>query len=297
MRRLPIALLLLLLFAALLLLAPGGGPPPPSPAATNATPARVPPGWTAPVKLGFNDEGWEDSPYLSRDGRTLYFFHHPGPDLINKMEEALKIRIDGRIYTSQSPFTTKQVHPASTPDLATEAGPYVALSGDLYYHANKRSIELQREVPESIYKNGERLDLGTGGKETNPHYCDAMGELYFDSGDQDILLYKDGKATLLPAPINLPGNSDFQPFLTDDCQTMYFTSGRGSGAAWLAIYRSQRLGQFDWSEPELFISHPHGVGEFTMTADGRQMAFAQLSRAADGGVRIDIYHSRRENTS
>lgn len=301
MRIVPVALLLVALLVALLLLVPTGGPSP-APSPGTSVPARVQLGWSTPVKLGLNDAGWEDSPYLARDGKTLYFFYHPGPDLITKLDDALregalKGHFDGRIYTSPHPFTTKQLHPVSVPDLVTEAGPYLSLSGDIYYHANNRRVELGREVPDSIYKNGTRLDLGTGGEETNPHYCDAEGELYFDAGDQDVLLFKDGKATLLPSPINLPGTQDFQPFLTDDCRTMYFTSGRGSGATWLAIYRSQRLGPFDWSEPELVVSHPDGVGEFSMSADGRQMAFAQLSRSADGGVRIDIYHSSRQNTS
>ncbi len=295
-----LVVLILLAAGALLLLTAEG--PKTAPVQTNATPARVPPGWSTPVKFGLNDAGWEDSPYLARDGKTLYFFYHPGSDFITKLDDALKEgalkgHFDGRIYTSPHPFTTKQLHPVSVPDLVTEAGPYVSTSGDLYYHANNRRVELGREAPESIYKNGTRLDLGTGGPETNPHYCDAMEELYFDAGDQDVLVYKDGKATLLPPPINLPNTQDFQPFLTDDCRTMYFTSGRGSGAAWLAIYRSQRLGPFDWSEPELVVSHPDGVGEVSMSADGRQMAFAQLARAADGGGRIGIHHSARQNNS
>lgn len=252
--------------------------------------AIVPAGWSTPVKLGFNDGGWEDSPYLTRDGQTLYFFYHPFPDLLTGLEEAMNIQFDGRIYKSQYPFATKELHPTSIPDMITEAGPYLSLSGDFYYHSNKRTIELQKVVPESIYRNGERLDLGTGDDETNPHYCDAEGELYFDAADHDILVYKNGSATLLPPPINLPGQQDFQPFLTDDCQTMYFTSNRGDS---LAIYRTQRLGEFEWSEPELFISHPDGVGEFSMTSDEKRMAFAKISRTPNGGFTIDIYYSEK----
>ncbi len=89
-------------------------------------------------------------------------------------------------------------------------------------------------MPQKTVKNNDEIiDMGIGKNENNPYYCDAMDELYVDIDDQDIALFKNGKTTFLP-------------------------------------------GEFDWSKPELFISFPiiddvlGGVGEFSMTRDGKQ---------------------------
>ena len=155
------------------------------------------------------------------------------------------------------------------------------------------------------------IDMGTGEHEGNPHYCDERNELYanieYESGDTDIAVFKDGETTILPEPINLPGNLELQPFLTDDCQTLYFTSSRGAVFSNfpLQVYKSQRLGDFEWSEPELFVSHPQpggaegtygGVGEFSMTRDGKQMVFLELTITTEGETVVGtnkMYYSEK----
>lgn len=257
-------------------------------------------GWSTPVKLGFNDDGWEDSPYLTRDGRTILFFYHPFPDLITKLDEAIASGIDGKIYISERPFTNKRIHPVSTPDPATECCPYISESGEFFYVSNLQTFELQRDVPEKIYIDGTRIDLGTGGEESNPHYCAARDELWFDCpGDQNICVLRDagalnytGTAEHAPAPINLEGTNNSQPFLTDDCKTMYFTSDRSTGER-PEIFVTNRNSGGGWSEPRLFVSEPAGVGEISMTADGREMLFAQIFDRSGGGVGIDLYYAAK----
>ncbi|MDP6727257.1 MAG: hypothetical protein QF847_08450, partial [Candidatus Marinimicrobia bacterium] len=112
------------------------------------------------------------------------------------------------------------------------------------------------------------------------------------------------ETTILPEPINLPGNLELQPFLTDDCQTMYFTSSRGKLISNfpLQVYKSQRLGEFEWSDPELFISYPQpegmfgGVGEFSMTRDGKQMVFLELTITLEGDEYVgtnEMYYAEK----
>ncbi|TSC75890.1 MAG: hypothetical protein G01um101430_60 [Parcubacteria group bacterium Gr01-1014_30] len=249
-------------------------------------------GWSVPVKLGFNDIGWEDSSYITKDGRYVLFFYHPTPSQFD--EEAKKATgvNDGRIYFSKRPFTTKELHPASKPGFPSDGGPYIAQNGDFYY----MSIGIFK--PLRIVKNGKRLNLGTGDEESNPHYCDAEDELYFDSPDgQRIAVHKNGETTFLPEPINVPGTQNFQAFVADDCQTMYFTSTRDAseGILPLQVYKSQRLGEFKWSQPQLFLIYPGtgGVGEFSMTRDGNQIVFTQMARDADGVFRNNIYYAER----
>jgi hypothetical protein len=83
---------------------------------------------------------------------------------------------------------------------------------------------------------------------------------------------------------------------------MYFTSTRGSTNNMfpLQVYKSQRLGEFEWKEPELFISFPKdilgGVGEFTMTRDLKQMVYLELIITKEGEEFVgqnEIYYSEK----
>ncbi len=255
----------------------------------------VEPGWSVPVKLEFNDIGWEDSSYITRDGKNVLIFYNPVKDQFNKAaKEALGDENDGRIYYSPRPFTSKILHPVSGKSrFAAEGGPYIAENGDFYYM--KISI-FGKQL--KVFKNRKKLDLKTGGGESNPHYCDMKGELYFDAPDgQKIAVSKDGHTNFLPSSINKPGTQNFQPFLTDDCQTLYFTSTRGAwqGILPFQVYKSERVGNLEWTEPSLFLSFPElgGVGEFSMTRDGRQAVFTQMRRDSDGVFRNNIYYAER----
>jgi len=274
------------------------------------------PGWTTPIKLAFNDDGWEDFPYITRDGSHVIFFYHPFPDLLtggdeitqlilSNPDQAVAQGIDGKLYQSARPFVGKEIHPISRnnhPSL--ECCLYISLAGDFYYGSTRESFEQGRSVPVKVFRNGEPLDFGTGGAEENPHYCEAMDEMWFDCpGDENLCVMRDALRSGFKGPVELaafPLNAepfaliaDAQPYLTDDCNQMYFTSNRDSPEEILSIYRTERLGALDWSEPEPFISAPTPVAELSMTADGTELVFAQIFWREDGGAGIDIYYSRK----
>nr|WP_290667951.1 hypothetical protein [Ardenticatena sp.] len=57
--------------------------PPSTPASRMVVPTGEPgtarihePGWQTPLELAFNDDGWEDSPYITRDGSRILFFYY-----------------------------------------------------------------------------------------------------------------------------------------------------------------------------------------------------------------------------
>jgi hypothetical protein len=258
-------------------------------------------GWSVPVKLPVSDEGWEDSSYITRDGRQVLFFYHPAHDILTNPAAATKIQLAGHIYISARPFTSKGLYALPQPDTVSEAGPYFSAGGSFFYY---RTFPFGGG-PNKIVRDGVLLDLGTGRSEEDPCYCDAMDELYFASGipqapgspsriqDRQIFVYKNGQANELPPPINQPGSQNMHPFLTDDCQTMYFTSTRGpSNMFSIQVFRSRRSGDLDWSVPELFVTDPGGVGEFSMTKNGREAVFIEL-RQDGSGVTTDIYYSSR----
>ena len=69
------------------------------------------------------------------------------------------------------------------------------------------------------------------------------------------------------------------------------------------IYRSKRIGELEWGEPELFISFPKnkdkqgGIGEFGMTRDGKQIVFTELKINKKDGKYIgqtEIYYAEKK---
>ncbi len=253
----------------------------------------VEPGWSIPVKLGFNDIGWEDSSYITRDGEHVLMFYHPTSNQFDKAAHEASGVDDGRIYISKRPFLTKELYPISKPGWPSEGGPYISESNDFYYMKTSFFGKKLR-----VMKNKKALDLGTEEKESDPHYCDAKEELYFDAPvAKKIAMNKNGITTYLPEQINKPNTQNFQAFLTDDCETLYFTSTRGSwkGILPFQVYKSTRLGEFSWSEPKLFLRFPElgGVGEFTMTRDGKQAVFTQMAQDKDSVFRNNIYYTEK----
>ncbi|MCR4368586.1 MAG: hypothetical protein NUV67_01630 [archaeon] len=257
--------------------------------------AQFSPEWGTPVLAGISTNNWEDSAFISGDGQTLYFTYYPG-DITADMAK-LEFKDDFDIFYSPKPFTQKFVHPISK-DIWSEAGAMIS-GGDIYYMSN--FLEQDEigviEANDNIYKNSERLPFNTLGYETDPHYCAAQDELYYwvtpsyvDFKPGDIYVYKDGKSTLLGPPINTDAH-DLEPFLTKDCQTMYFTSHRnGKGE----IFVSKRLGEFAWQEPSLVATSPFGVGKATLTDDGEYLFFVQGFSSALGANNADILYVQRK---
>jgi len=251
--------------------------------------AEVTDGWKTPIWLEVNTPNWEDSAYISGDGNTLYFAYYPGDLIADLLTWDFKDDID--VYISEKPFKERKKFYISE-DIWSEAGVMIS-NGDFYYMSNRKIGD--ERINDNIYRNGVRLDFGTEENEEDPHYCKEKDELYFwkkeNADGEKIYVYKNKEVRRLPSPINGSSGNDIQPFLTEDCQTIYFTSGRDGI---YKIYRSERFGENEWSEPVEVISSKYGVGEPTLTDDGRFLFFIQLFMSNDGKRNADIMYTERE---
>jgi Tol biopolymer transport system component len=260
--------------------------------------AQVAEGWGTPVRLEASDGGWEDSLFVMPDGSAVLFMYYPGEDLLSDVLKGGPFADDIDIYFSNSPFTTKELDTRYyfSEDLWSAAGPMIAENGDAYYHANRQGGE-DNSFDDDIYRNKELLPFNVNEKnERNPHYCAAQDELWFDENDQDIYVLKNaaagnftGAPQLAPPPLNAEGQ-DFQPWLSADCQTLYFTSGR---SGFTAIYMTQRLDDETWSEPEIVIRSNAAVGEASLTTDGQRLFFIQLFADGQGHFTTDMFYTER----
>ena len=240
--------------------------------------------WGPSIPLGLNSNLWEDGMYVSGDGLMLYYVVYPGEDLINdSINNDYKGDID--IYYSEYPFSEGKKHRLSEKPWS-EGG--VMISGnDIYYMSNKPVNSQDVIYDTNIYRNKELLSFNSNESMDDPHYCDKKNELYFWNSDE-IYVFKNNKVEKLPSPIN-DGEENIQPFLTSDCQTIYFSSRRDSDNV-LKIYKSKRLNNNDWGEIMLVISGEHGVGEPTLTDDEKKLFFTQVFRSNDGKYSTDLYY-------
>lgn len=242
--------------------------------------------WGKPVLTPISTDAWEDGANISADGNTLSFAYYPR-SLINDLATG-DLQGTLKLYQSVKPFTTKtKVSKIKKGEIYSEGGLMVSGS-DAYYMTNEPISSGDKDNDDNIYKNGELLSFNLPDKsEEDPHYCAGKDELYFwmsntllASADEnaDIYVYKGGKVTKLPAPINQNGVADMQPHVIGaNCDTMYFTTNRGdTDSVGPAIYMSKRTGE-SWSKPTPVIwSTAGGVGEPTLTADGKTLFFVQL---------------------
>ncbi|HEX4333755.1 MAG TPA: hypothetical protein VH040_16585 [Usitatibacter sp.] len=270
----------------------GDGPRPPlDPAAQralkNAAIAELgtSPEWEHPelVPGDVNTAGWEDSAYISRDGKTLWFQYFPG-DLfrVNDVLRFHRPKSQGGLGGDPAQYDlyhrgpARGVSPAYTSDTfsaSLEGGAFRGLTrfaysrdgrnewgvmqaedGAFYYVTHDPTREMKRD----IYRNAERLAIPGGDRynEDNPHFAvTAYGrELFFDSdrpgndGKNRIWITREvggkfSEPALLASPVNVPGSTEAQPHLTADGRLFFTTTRDGV----IAIDAARRTGENTWS--------------------------------------------------
>ena len=263
-------------------------------------------GWSTPQLVAVSSPDWEDSAYIYPDGQTISFDYYPG-DLITSVANG-QFTDDLDSYISVFPFTikTKDTRFYLAEDIWSEAG-VMMVGNDVYYSSNRNlNWANDRKSDQNIYLNNQKLafnDLIADSNWGNPHYCAAKDELWFDENDEDMWLLKDAKSNNFegtpepaPAPLQVDSYANFQPFLTQDCNTMYFSTNRGDipGIVGPAIYKSTRNPDNTWTTPILVIHSKIGVGEPTLTADGSRLFFVQLFQDPDtDAYNSDIFYIER----
>jgi len=282
--------------------------------------ANVSNSWKAPIWFErVNTTGWEDGPYISPDGNTLYFayinidlFKLPDVVVIGPNRDLAGV---GNPPCGQFPrpdefYSTKDTrgnwqtpvpHPVTIPYpvggfvFANEKKVYLHMEKDDGLHTEIYSAEKVNGVWQSPEKI---VALSSPHKDDDPHIMPNDEELFFWSDRPAALrgnnIYYSKKVNgqwqnpvLLPKPIN-SNSSDMQPFVFGD--TLYFSSDRDGK---MKIYKSA-LKDNKWSPPEVVVSSKHGVGEPTLTRDGKFLYFIQIFVSEQGEHNTDIMYCERK---
>jgi len=266
--------------------------------------------WSTPMYLNISDFGWVDSLHVSGDGKTIYYQYYHGKDILTDIENG-KFEGTTDIYMSEFPFTTQK--PVNkyflTEPVWGACCIQIDADGNYWYASNREArpggwVEGKYDL-ENIFRNDERLPFNEKDKNYgNPFYCKAKDELWFDCPpDQAICVLKNaaknnftGEPQLAPYPINRKTDDtvSFQPYLTPDCNTMYFTSNRGDVPSnGPAIYKSIRI-TGEWSAPVPVAWSKIGLGEPTLTDDGKKLFFVQLFKNSKGANHIGAFYAERK---
>ncbi len=230
-----------------------------------------------PVPYPISTAGAEDSPFITPDGGTLFFFFTPDPSV--PAEEQLFDGVTGIYYSRRTMDGWGEVRrlQLSEGGLALDGCPFVADDEIWFCSAREGNIrpidfwiaELSDGDATDIRNAGERLNAEVGVGEL--HITSDGEEIYFHSdapggrGGRDIWVTRrvDGE---WQDPENVwevnSEGSDSLPFVTGDGGELWFTRWH---RGYPAIYRSRWV-DGGWSEPELVVSQ--FAAEPTLDSEG-----------------------------
>ncbi|MBI5229622.1 PD40 domain-containing protein [Candidatus Micrarchaeota archaeon] len=298
---------------------------------TTTTAAYTPPvetipvaeGWSTPINLGppVNTLGWEDSAFISPDGKTLYFSYanfdwltfmisgkrvKTGPDKgLNPTDlcDAMVSQKTDSGWTEPKLLEINELY-VCTDGVVTQDGETMYFSGLKKNNTGgpgKSDIYVSRKQ-DGKWQQEENLGppVNTNYSEGNPWISEDGNLLMFESdrpegkGDSDIWMAekKDGKWSEpmnLGKSINSPKKEE-QPFMSRDGKMLYFSGDSRKKPGDRVIFLSEKK-DGKWSEPKEVISNL--VGEPTLTSDGKELYFVHIFKTPGGGYNADIMMTKK----
>jgi hypothetical protein len=268
-------------------------------------------GWSDPVPLEgpINTAGAEDSPFITAEGDTLYFFFTP--DVNIPAEQQVGDGATGiwaAIFSGNQWQQPQRIFLADPDEPHLDGCPFVKEDWMAFCSiraGNQREIDIY--IAEFINKTwtnvqnwGEPINLPYQAGEL--HIAED-GNLYFGSdraggiGGIDLWV-SPWNGTAWEEPINLgisvnTRNDENRPFITSDGQELWFDSVSQKGFPGPAIFRSLRQTDGTWGPAKEMISS--FAGEPTLSNDGNTLYFVHHYFTADLSqmIEADIYVSTR----
>jgi hypothetical protein len=259
-----------------------------------------------PLPAPINTAGAEDSPFLTLDGGTLYFFFTP--DLNIPVEKQLFDGVTGIWATRRSGDTwtePKRVHLSDPGKLALDGCEFA--SGNLMYFCTVREGYTGIQWFRAELKDGNWQDWHFAGDELKQseyevgelHITADGQELYFGSpraggyGGLDLWVSRMtpngwSKPVNLGPQINTAGDEGW-PYVSPDGKMLWYDGISRKGLPGPAIFRSIHQVNGTWSQPEEMVSQ--FAGEPTLSADGHTLYFVHHYFSSDlkHMIEADVY--------
>lgn len=260
------------------------------------------PDWEDPVPLPYpvNTAGAEDSPFITPDGKTLYFFFTPDASI--PATSQLVDNVTG-IYVSNKADGgwSEPERVVLNEDISLEGCVFV--QGDTMWFCTVRKGNMRPiDIFTARYVDGKWGDWQSVGRQLNVDYM--VGELHLNGnalyyhstreggiGGMDIWVTRNESGSWSEPEnvyeVNTPG-TDGWPYVTSDGQELWFLR---TYMGTPGIYRSIRE-KGSWSEPELIISQ--FAGEPSLDDEGN-IYFVHHYYKDSVMLEADIYVSHKKS--
>ncbi len=229
-------------------------------------------GWQNPVPLGspIDTAGAEDSPFITPDGNNFYFFFTP--DVSVPVEKQLTDGVTG-IWWSQkvNGNWTEPERVILNNDVSLDGCEFV--QGDTMWFASVRAGNYgEVDVYTAKLKNGKWTDWQNAGEQLNKQY--DIGEFHLSADGNTLYFHWSGHggyggldiwksektATGWGEPVNLgpkvnSAADEGWPFLSSDGNELWFCGQSRLGYIGPAVFRSLKMADGSWGEPEEIISN------------------------------------------
>jgi hypothetical protein len=248
-----------------------------------------------PLPASINTAGAEDSPFITPDGKTLYFFFTPDPNL--PPEKQVIDGVSGLYVSSKygDQWTEPQRVFLQDPGKLSLDGCEFVLGDVMWFCSAREGLTgvhwFTAHMVDGAWQDWEIADF-------TPDY--RVGELHINASGDELYFHADrtgGKGGLdiwsshkvdgeWQSPVNLSSinssSSEGWPALSPDGNELWFTRDFG-------IWRSRRVSG-NWEAPELIVSSL--AGEPSLDQFGN-LYFVHHYYSGDKLIEADIYLSRK----
>jgi len=277
---------------------------------TDFWPPTAAAGWSQPVPPPYpvNTSGGEDSPFITPDGQTLYFFFTP--DVSLPAEKQLLDGVTGIWVTQRSGeiwSKPERVRLEAPGVLALDGCEFV--SGDLMYFCTTREGYTGIQWFSAEFLDGSWQNWRYAGDELKQNEYE-VGELHITADGQELYFHSSrpggygaldiwvspktpggwGEPVNLGPNVNTPAD-DGWPYVSLDGQELWFNGQNTKGRPGPAIFRSLRQPDGMWGQAEEIVST--FAGEPALSGDGQTLYFVHHYYSEDLSTMLeaDIYVS------
>lgn len=260
--------------------------------------------WEDPIPMegAVNTRGAEDSPFITEDLNSFFFFFTP--DVRVPLTEQLIDTVTGIWLSEKNGDVWSEPKRVYLESIECLDGCAFACEDTLYFASVRTGNMGEIDIFTSVYDGENYSDVSNCGEDLNVtydigefHISDDKNLLFYgnyNGSDYDLyyLTYKDGewKDPAAISELNT-GKTEFQPCLTYDGNELWYTSDSKLGYTGPAVFRSKKT-ESGWGEPEEIISN--FAGEPCVDSEGNIYFVHHFVDSSINIIEADIYYCKKK---